>query len=191
MTDQPSDLPPQAVMMQMINGKLVSRCVSLVAELGVADLLGDGPQDTSSLAAATDSNPDALYRVLRMLAGLGIFVELPGRQFQNSPLSEVLRSDAEGSVRHYARWLGHDLHWRVVKDLDYSVRTGKPALLQDQPEKSPFEIIAQDPSAQEAFNDAMTGLSLAAGAGIVQAYDFAKFGVESWTSAEGTACWQR
>ena len=109
-------------MMQMINGKLISRCVSLVAELGVADRLRESPKDADSLAAATESNPDALYRVLQMLAGLGIFVELPERQFENSPLSEVLRSHA-GSVRNYARWLGHDLHWRVVKDLDYSVRT--------------------------------------------------------------------
>ena len=168
--------PPQAIMMQMINGKLVSRCLSLVAELAIADHLKDGPQVADALAATTGTNPDALNRVLRMLAGLGAFVELPNRQFQNSPLSETMCSDVPGSVRHYARWFGTNLHWRVVSDLDYSVRTGKPAMVKDQPDRTPFEILSQDSTAQETFNDAMTGLSLADGASIIQSYDFSQFG---------------
>jgi SAM-dependent methyltransferase len=167
--------PPQAVMMQMINGKLLSRCVSLIAELAIADRLASGPRDVGSLAASTGTDADALYRVLRLLAGLGIFVELPDRRFQNSELSETLRSDAPGSVRHYARWFGTGFHWRMITDLDYSVRTGKPALSKDQPDKTPFEILAQDGSAQETFNDAMTGFSLNEGTAIVQSYDFSRF----------------
>ena len=37
-------LPPQAVMIQLLNDALVSHCVSLVAELGVVDFLQDGPK---------------------------------------------------------------------------------------------------------------------------------------------------
>jgi hypothetical protein len=47
-------------------GKLLSGCVSLVAELAIADHLQDGPQDVGSLAATTGTKPDALYRVLRV-----------------------------------------------------------------------------------------------------------------------------
>jgi SAM-dependent methyltransferase len=173
---EPEGAPPQAIMMQMINGKLLSRCVSLVAELAIADHLKNGPQDAGSLAATTSTNPDVLYRVLRMLASLDVFVELPDRQFENSPLSETLRSDVPGSVRHYARWLGTGFHWRTVGDLDYSVRTGKPALAKDEPDKTPFEILSRDRSAQQTFNDAMSGLSLADGTAIVQSYDFSRFG---------------
>jgi SAM-dependent methyltransferase len=168
--------PPQAIMMQMINGKLLSRCVSLVAELAIADHLKSGPQDVGSLAATTDTNPEALYRILRMLACLGIFVELPDREFKNSELSETLRSDVSGSVRHYARWLGTGFHWMTVSDLDYSVRTGKPALFKDEPDRAPFEALSKDRSAQQTFNDAMSGLSLADGAAIIQSYDFSRFG---------------
>lgn len=174
MARPPNSLPPQAIMMQMINGKLVSRCVSLVAELAIADHLKDGPREAAALATATDTHPDALYRVLRMLAGLGVFAELPDRRFQNTPLSEVLRSDAPGSVRSYARWLGTDLHWQVVTDLDHSVRTGETAMAKRHPNTPPFEVLAQYPKAQETFNDAMTGLSLADGAAIIQAYDFSQ-----------------
>ena len=69
-----------------------------------------------------------------------------------------------------------DFHWRIVNDLDYSIRTEKPAINKDQPDRSPLEIFSQNPSAQETFNCAMTGLSLAEGAAIVQAYDFSQFG---------------
>ena len=174
MAGPPNSLPPQAIMMQMINGKLVSRCVSLVAELAIADHLKDGPREAAALAAATDTHPDALYRVLRMLAGLGVFAELPDRRFQNTPLSEVLRSAAPGSVRSYARWLGTDLHWQVVTDLDHSVRTGETAMAKRHPNTPPFEVLAQYPKAQETFNDAMTGLSLADGDAIIEAYDFSQ-----------------
>lgn len=171
-TDQ---LPPQAVMMQMVNGQLVSRCVCLTAELGIADLLKDGPQEIAALAASTGADEDALYRVLRMLAGLGIFTELPDRRFEQSPLSEALCGDSPGSVRHYARWFGTAFHWRFVGDLDYSVRTGRPAINKDHPDMMPFEVLSKDNAAQATFNDAMTGLSRADGAAVVAAYDFSAF----------------
>lgn len=175
MTQLRPDPPPQAVMMQMVNGKLVSRCVSIVADLGVADLLEDGPRDVAGLAAETGSDEDALYRVLRTLSGLGVFRELDGRRFENTPLSDVLRSDAPGSVRHYARWLGTGLHWRVTADMDHSVRTGRPAILKDRAGDGVFDVLAEHPEAQSTFNEAMTGLSLADGAAIVEAYDFDRF----------------
>ena len=170
-----TDVPPHAAMIQTINGKCVSRCVSLVADLAIADLLTDGPKDVVTIANATGTNPDALYRVLRMLAGVGIFVELPNKRFQNSLLSDTLRSDSTASVRSYARWLGRELHWRIWTDLEFSVRTGKPSLLKNHADKAPFERLAENPDDQEAFNQAMAGLSAADGAAILQAYEFSKF----------------
>jgi hypothetical protein len=64
-------------MMQIINGKCVSRCVSLAADLAIANLLADGPADVTTIAGVTGTDPEALYPVLRMLSGVGIFVELP------------------------------------------------------------------------------------------------------------------
>lgn len=168
-------MPPQAVMIQMIHGKLLSRCISLVAELDIADHLKVGPKDADTLATATGMNPDALYRVMRMLASADIFEELSDRQFQNNALSDTLRSDAPGSTRGYARWLGTEFHWQLACDLDYSVQTGKPSVLKRQPDKSPFDILAQDPGAQERFNDAMSGVSIADGTAIVHSYDFTRF----------------
>jgi predicted O-methyltransferase YrrM len=164
-----------AAMMETINSKLLSRCVCLAAELAIADHLRNGTDDMASLAAKTGTNVDALYRVMRLLAASGIFVERPQRRFENNPSSEILRSDAAGSLRHYARWIGSDFHWRMAAGLEFSVTTGKPALQKDQPEKDAFEILAEDRVAHEIFNDAMSGLSAADGAAIVQAYDFSQF----------------
>ena len=165
-----------AAMMEIINSKLLSRCVSLAAELAIADHLRNGAEEIASLASKTGTNVDALYRVMRLLAASGIFIERPERRFENNPLSEILRSDGSGSLRHYARWIGTDFHWKMVTGLDYSVKTGKPSLQKDEPEKDAFEILADDRIAHQIFNDAMSGLSAADGTAIVQAYDFSQFG---------------
>ncbi len=102
-----------AAMMEIINSKLLSRCVSLAAELAIADHLRNGAEEIASLASKTGTNVDALYRVMRLLAASGIFIERPERRFENNPLSEILRSDASGSLRHYARWIGIWNHFLI------------------------------------------------------------------------------
>ena len=171
----PPNVPLHAVMMQFINGGVVSRCIALMADLGIADQLKDGPKDSAALATAVGVDARALYRVMRGLAGLGVFIEQPDGGFRNSPTSELLRSDVQGSVRAIARWQGHKMPLRIISDLDYSVRTGKPALLKDNPDKNPFQVLMEDPSAQAVFTEAMTGMSMADGAAIVRAYDFSPF----------------
>lgn len=175
MNQSPSGPPPQAVMMQMISGKCISRCISAVADLGIADHLEAGPRDAASLAAETGVQADPLYRVMRMLAGLGVFHERADQTFENSPLSDALRNNAQGSVRHYARWYGQQLHWRIWADFDFSLQTGKPSIHKSEPDKTPFEVIAEDSRTHQVFQDAMTGLSLADGAAIIGAYDFSRF----------------
>ena len=50
------------------------------------------------LAETTSTNADALYRLLRALASVGIFAEGEPRQFALTPLAEPLRSDVPGSA---------------------------------------------------------------------------------------------
>jgi len=57
--------PPSSLRLwQLATGHFLSRCLHVVAELGVADALGDPPQSTEALAKATGTQPQALYRVL-------------------------------------------------------------------------------------------------------------------------------
>src|SRR5947209_10032962 len=86
----------------------LSRAVCTVAELGVADHINAGsPQSAASLAGATGTQERALYRMLRFLASHGIFQETGPRQFDHTPLSLCLRSEAEGSFRAAGQMFHH------------------------------------------------------------------------------------
>ena len=59
----------------------MSQAICVAAELGVADLLADGARTSDDLAEATGTNADALYRLLRALASVGMLREEEGRLF--------------------------------------------------------------------------------------------------------------
>jgi hypothetical protein len=88
--------------MQILTGKWVSSAVSAIAKFGIADHLEHGPKTIKELAAATGTQEQALYRVLRTCASIGIFAELEDGRFENTPLSNPLRTNAVPCVRHLA-----------------------------------------------------------------------------------------
>lgn len=64
--------------MPMITGAWVAQAVYVAAQLGVADVIAtEGPRSPVDLARRVDADRDALYRVLRALAGVGVFTERP------------------------------------------------------------------------------------------------------------------
>ena len=62
----------------LTNGQLTSKAIYMVAELRIADYLKDGPKNIEELAEETKTHPNSLYRLLRMLASIGIFAETNG-----------------------------------------------------------------------------------------------------------------
>jgi len=110
---------------RMLLGAALSRALCTVAELGVADHIKPGaPRSAHDLAQATGSHERSLYRVLRFLAGYGLFQETANGEFDHTPLSYVLREDAEGSYRAGARMFHH--LFAAWDGLDHAVRTGEP-----------------------------------------------------------------
>jgi SAM-dependent methyltransferase len=91
-----------AAMLHMIWGLHISRAIYLAAELGVADLLANGPRTAAALADATRTDEAAMYRVLRLLAALGVLNQPEPRLFGLTILGERLRSDAPASMRNWA-----------------------------------------------------------------------------------------
>src|ERR1041385_389954 len=82
----------RAALMQMIQGYRISQIVYVAAKLGIADLLADGPKTSAELAATSGTHAPSLYRLLRMLASLGIFAEDEQGCFGMTPMAELLRS---------------------------------------------------------------------------------------------------
>ena len=69
----------------------------------------------------------ALYRVLRFLAGEGVFQEQSPGLFANTELSDALRADAPASPRDFIRMINREAY-AAWGQLLHSVRTGRDRL---------------------------------------------------------------
>jgi hypothetical protein len=160
-------------LLDLITGYWVAQAIYAAAKLGIADRLRDGPRPVAELAAETAANEEALYRLLRALAGRGLFEEGPGRTFGLTSLAELLREDHPLSLRPLSVMFG-DLQYQPWGDILYSVETGRCAY--DKRAGEPFfDSLAKDPTAAQTFSRAMTSFLQAIPASVVGVYDFAGF----------------
>jgi hypothetical protein len=165
------DVPsPHDQLSRLLRGFWHTQALHVAAQLGLADLLRDGPRTPADLAGATGSNAGALYRLLRALASLGIFAEDEQHRFRLTPLAECLRSDVPGSMRALAIMRGQ-WQYEAWGQLLYSVQTGQSAF--EKIHGVPlFDYLAHNPQAGQLFDDAMTGVHGRETAAMLQAYDF-------------------
>jgi hypothetical protein len=164
---------PVDTLMQISGGHCVSRALHVVADLGIADALGDVPQTAAALAAATLTNPSHLARVLRLLAGYGVFEVCDGT-FAHTAASRLLRTDHPHSMRSFVRMMGLPVNWRVWEALGDSVRTGTVAARSVMP-NGVWTHFAEHPDEGRIFDEAMTGFSHANVSAILAAFDFSAF----------------
>ena len=150
---------------------MASAALGVVADLGVADHMANGPTPVADLATETGANEDALYRVLRALAVTGVFSETSPRTFALTPAGALLRSNVPGSVRDLVLWLCDAFHFRVYAELAHSVRTGE-TVGQKVLGMPVFEYLQCDPALSERFNNAMTNFSAGVAPAVLEAYDF-------------------
>ncbi len=166
---------PHEVIWTLTNAVVPSSCLHLVAELGVADHIGDQPVDPEELASRCHVDADALDRVLRLLAAHGIFSEHRGGGYGHTEPSRLLRSDHPMSMRAFARMMGLPVFSATFARLDHSVRTGSPALEQVAPEGL-WPYLRAHPREAEIFGQAMTAKAVADIAAVLDGYDFSRFG---------------
>lgn len=149
-----------------------TRCLQVVAEVGVADALGGAPMGVAELAARTGVNEDALGRMLRLLAAQGVFAEGPDG-YIHTAASEMLRSDHPRSLRAYARMIGMPAMWSRVTGLEQALRTGLPVA----DWANLLEYFSGHPTEASLFNAAMVAKAGGVVPEVVAAYDFASFKV--------------
>ena len=70
-----------ARLLELIQMRLVSEAIHVVAALGVADLLASGPMSASELGEATGADTDSLRRMMRALARFQVFSEISADRF--------------------------------------------------------------------------------------------------------------
>jgi ubiquinone/menaquinone biosynthesis C-methylase UbiE len=156
---------------QMIIGYRISQALYVAAKLGIADLLHEGPKSREDLAAAAGVNPDALYRVLRALASVGVFTEVEPGRFGLTPLAALLQTGVPGSLRALAIVMGEEPAWRPWGELLYSVHTGLPAF--EHVFGMPlFAYLSQHPDVAHTYQVAMAEGTVLTAQAVVEAYDF-------------------
>lgn len=160
----------RSLLIRLASGHVASAAIYVVLELGVADRLANGARSVDVLANETGANEDALYRVLRALASVGVFSEEMPRTFALTRPAALLRSD-RGAIQDQLRWMAHPLQLRASANAMYSVRTGA-ATLEQIARHELFDLLANDAGLAGCFHDAMTAASTEIMAGVLDVYDF-------------------
>ena len=157
-------------LMELVTCSWMAQAVYVAAELGIAELLAEGPKMADQLAEATGAHAPSLRRLLRALATIDIVRQREDGSFEVTSLGALLGTDAPGSLRHWAIWWGKHL-WPVWGSLLYSVTTGESArkhLLGTEG----FEHLQRDPEAAAIFHRAAAELTRLTAERVVSAYDF-------------------
>src|SRR5688500_2454292 len=166
--------PAQDVMLGLISGYWISQLVFVVAQLGVSDELAKGPLTPAALAKRIGAQPDALHRVLRALASVGVFAETADGRFRLTPTAATLRSDVLGSLRSFALMMVDGYNWRGWQELAHGIRTGEVSF--ERAHGMPFFAwLRAHPEEDRRFSESMASISGPENAAVARAYDFGKF----------------
>jgi hypothetical protein len=162
---------PEDQMMQWITSKWITKPIHVATELGIADLLKNGPVSIDTLAKKTDTHAPTLYRLLRALSAVGIFAETKERLFGLTPLAQCLLSDA---LRPAAKMFLSNWHDKAWDSLAYTVRTGNPGF--DHAFGKPAFQWLEENSEQRIVMDQGQGIkAIGFAKAVMETYDFTPF----------------
>ena len=169
---QPSpEMPPAHPVLAMMINAAQSQVLRVAAQLGIVDLLRDGPKTVAELAEATGTQAPALARIMRALVYLDLVVETGPQQFTCTPLGTLLQADTPTSLRGYALIGGSPLFFHAWPQLLHSVQTGTSgfAALFGMPF---YTYLQHHPAEAALFYEAMTSVSHYESLAICEVYDF-------------------
>jgi hypothetical protein len=172
--DTNQTIPPPLRVFQMITNFWASQCLFAVTKLNIADAVSTEPKHIDAIAAETNTNAAALYRVMRALASTGVFEEKEQKQFVHTDVSRMLRSDLPETMKYLVlAELGSE-HYRGWGNLIHSVKTGEIAF-NDVAKENVWQYYQKHPEDGSNFMKAMTGLSENFNLAVVPSYDWSSF----------------
>ena len=175
-TAHPSRTPSEQLF--MLTGAFMHyRALQTAAELDLADHLANGPLDVNDLASRSKAHAPSLFRMMRTLESVGVFMQVSARVFANTPVSELLRRDVPGSQWAFVRAVspGGGIY-EAWSGFTHSVRTGKPAF--DQIHGcSMWEFMRRQPVQAAVFDEFMRNGQAAMTPAATAAYDWSRFAV--------------
>jgi hypothetical protein len=160
--------------LRMLCGFRLSRAVWLAARLRLADLVGDGPSSVTELAAASETDADALGRLMLALAAFGVFTRHDDGRFGQTPASDLLRSDHPRSQRAWLECLLGGEMFDAWASIESAVRTGRPSF-DAHHGVSWVEYYREHEHAAALFAEAMSATTRAFEDGLLAADPFPSF----------------
>ena len=174
MSSSAGTITPEASTVYLISeahSYLKAAALRAVAQLGVADHLGDDPRPVEELAEATGTNADFLHRALRLLSTNGIFRQESDGRYSLTPLGQGLRTDSRYSARWGVVMSTMHTHWSSAFELGQSLRSGQPSFT-TLFGKHYFDYVAENAEAGAEFHGGMGSFSGAARRLALDEYDF-------------------
>ena len=110
----------------LLEGMMTAQVASVLARLGVADELADGPLTATQLALRVGAAPDALSRLLSAAAVYGLVRKDAAGRFALTPASDLLRTAVDGSARGVAVGFLAPPLWQSAGRLAETVRNPEP-----------------------------------------------------------------
>jgi hypothetical protein len=174
MSNPSLEIPPPLQMLKLATGYWVSQACAVFARLGIADQLAKGPRASADLAREVGVNADALYRLLRGCASVGVVTESAGRTFSLTAVGGTLRSDVPGSLRDFIIAETSPGHWLPWGRLHDAVRECQPQTVATLG-CDIFTFYSRNPHEAEPFNRAMGSLSSIVASEVVSSFDFSRY----------------
>jgi hypothetical protein len=148
----------------------------VAAQLKLSDILAQGPKTSDEIAKKTDTNKDALYRVMRALSHIGLYKETGTRLFELAPMGELLQEQNESKLRMHIIFQLDEFSRRPWGELLYSVQTGNSAF--EKIYHTPmFDYLAALPEKSKIFNDAFKVYTTWWAESFFEKYDFSPYDI--------------
>ncbi|MGC9540384.1 methyltransferase [Streptomyces sp. UG1] len=155
-------------------GSMAAQTLRAAVRLRVVELVGDTPRRAAAVAADTGAEPQAMARLLRAMAALGLLTEHAPDSFSVTPAGALLDPGHPESLTSFVRMFTEPAIIRAWEHLDGSVRTGEVAF--DAVFGTDFfSHLAQQPELSAEFNAAMSQAVAETAAVLPYAFDFGRF----------------
>ncbi len=163
-------VPANVAVFEMAEKFWLAKAISVACQLNLAEIIADAECAVEEIAKASETDQQALYRLMRALAGEGIFKETRFGHFRNNSFSNALR-DSGNSVKYMVMHQLNETNWDIVNQMKKGVVTGNN-VAQYVLKTDIFTHLGNTPDKNELYNKAMSETSRLSGGVFVAAYNF-------------------
>lgn len=162
-------------LMQISSAYWQSRALYVVANLDIASVLAQRELSAEEIAARTDSHPDAIARLMRLMVAMGIFERGATGGFANNEVSLCLQDEHPQSVRamilmHHSEEMSRP--W--FESLEQGINRGEPPFLLTHGREL-FDYMEHNPAFDARFGRAMDTVEALTGDTFATDVDWSQF----------------